>query len=270
MSTESERISPAISFAFEKVAFETSEAAKIDYADRLEQIREWVGRMEANFRQLTVTGRATDEDAALVVAALFNPENTAKMRRGGLRSWWHRLFFYERYSTHRLLAPVAFGMFSAWFQTSGSLENIHIISAQEGAIRIAFFDLSYFSSLYIIAIIVATRVFTRVFPRIKGCGWGIALVFEAAIFYKLAVSWGGSVGHWLELANNTWHDPTRYTQQAPLWLNLLVAALYLFGYVVEAVMFFVVVALVFVETLNFPEMRRERRDLRRSGILLAR
>ena len=227
--------------------------AKVDDDDRPYQSREWVGAIEQKFRQLIADGKTPDEDAALVAVALFNPRNTAKQRRGRWRSLWYRLLNYRRYSAHRLVAPVAFGMLHAWYRTSGSLE-ISIIRGSKGP-SMVLFGWNYYVGIFTVAIIAIERLVIRYLRAPRSMVEGVALGATLLLFLAIAFEWVGSVLLWIESlgSRSAWAG----------WLDVVAGTDYLIGYIVEALLFFVVLRLMFVEIFNWPEQRRERKALRR-------
>ena len=263
-TSEPVRISPGVSFAFEKAASDTCEEAKVDYPDRPYQMREWVGRMEANFRALTAAGKTTDEDACWVAITLFSPKNTAKMRLGGLKSWWHRLFFYERYSVHRLIAPVVFCTLHSWLRSSGSLE-VNVISKQELGIQFLMFSWNYYVGVYTIVIITVFRLIAKRFRPFGLSGFYTKAVCQGAgtmaiilLFVEIGQEWIGSVENWFAKLN--------MPDEGHPWANNLLGAQYALGYTLEAVTVFAILALVFAEIFDLPALVREQKELQRSRI----
>lgn len=259
-----ETIAPAITFAFEKVASWICDEAKIDYADRPDQVREWTIHLEQSFRALTADGRTLDEDAALVAVALFNPPNVAKQRLGGvkpldrLKRLWHRLLYYERYSGHRLVIPVVFCMMHCWLRTSGSAQ-ISIITTPDRSFNFVFFGWNFFIGIIMIMVLTMTRWVTRTLQLKPDYGQCLAAGIGAILFFVIAQEWLASVS---ELCHYWNFNPSR-DHVAP-WKNTLAESIYLGWYSIEAVAFAGVVILILDEIFEFPSKRRARINLQRS------
>jgi hypothetical protein len=246
-------ISPAVLFQFEKTASWTCDEAKVDDADRPYQIREWVGAIEQKFRCLVADGKTPDEDAALVAIALFNPRNVAKQRRGRWKGFWYRLLNYRRYSAHRLVAPVAFGMLHAWYRTSGSLQ-ISVLGDGKGP-SMVLFGWNYYVGIFTVAIIVLERFLIRFVRVPRMIAEGLAGGATLLIFLAIAYEWVGSASIWVESLK----DRSAWAG----WLDFVAGTDYLFGYLIEALLFLIIFRLVFVEIFDLPERRREQMALRR-------
>ena len=252
------RISPAVTFQFEQFASRICDEAKVEFVDRPYRIREWMIRMEELFRRNVADGRTTDEAAAEAALSSFGPvENIVKGLRGGIKGLWFRLRFYDRYSVHRLLSPVAFCFLHHELRSSGSL-NITIFSAHDYSWRFVMFGWDYYIGVITLASIVTTRFLCRKFAIPKLLGQIVALAIATALFLQIGHEWGQSVMNHF----TTWAREPQLEPGIPSWKVSTFATFLLVCYLVEAISFIFVATLVAAEIFDLPGLRRTKREAR--------
>ena len=266
MSEVKPTISPSITFQFEKMASWICDEAKIDYADRPYQIREWIVHLERSFRALVADERTLDEDAALVAIALFNPWNVVKQRLGGvkrlnrLRRLWYRLLYYHCYSVPRLVIPVVYCMFHCALRTSGSAQ-ISVISTPDHALNFVLFGWGFYIGIIMILVIVLTRWINRKLNIRSDYGQGFAGGIGVILYFTIVQEWLSSVS----VLYHYWNFNPSWNHVAP-WKNTLAESIYLGWYAIEAIAFVGVIILLLDEIFEFPSRRRLELALKRSEI----
>ena len=117
-----ETIPRPIRYRFLSVAQKVCDLAKVDYWEYPEVLSGLREQMEASYRAYDQAGDYKDDSEAKALEDFGSVHDVARLHRGGWRGLWCRLLFSERYTVHRLVGPVIFGMMHSFLRIEGSLK----------------------------------------------------------------------------------------------------------------------------------------------------
>jgi len=107
------RIPPAVSLAFERVAYQVCVFAKLDYDDWYLHVHELRTHLQERWKEGIEIGLSTDKAEEHALAMFGNPRAIAKSLR---KPWLVRLLNYKRFRSERLLTFLAAYVFFSWMQ----------------------------------------------------------------------------------------------------------------------------------------------------------
>jgi hypothetical protein len=107
------RIPPAVSLAFERVAYRICILAKLDYDEWHLQVRELKLHLQERWKEGIENGLNTERAEAHALAVFGNPADVAKSLR---KPWLVRLLQYKNMRSERLLVFLSAYVFYAWMQ----------------------------------------------------------------------------------------------------------------------------------------------------------
>ncbi len=255
-----ETVSPEIRLRFEEFVSRICDEGKVEARERPCKIREWTNRLERLFRENIADGRATDEEGAdSAIEAFGSVENISKTLRGGLRGLWHRLLYYSNYSTHRLIAPVAFTIYYCYVRTISSLE---VIVDAGGAIqnKVVLFGSTYFIGFRVLVTIVACHWLGRKVRIPKQIFQTLALVVTLWLFTDMGTMWIESVGNFW----GRWVASSKFDSLVSIQNSLLVICV-LVALAIEAPCLFFITALLTAEIFDWPGRRQARIKAKKDG-----
>ncbi len=107
------RIPPAVSLAFERVAYQVCILAKLDHDEWHLQISELKMHLQERWQEGIENGLSTGRAEAHALAIFGNPADVAKSLR---KPWLVRLLQYKNMRSERLLVFLSADVFYAWMQ----------------------------------------------------------------------------------------------------------------------------------------------------------
>ena len=251
-----DRIPDAFRFKFLEQAEAVCELAKVDYWEHTQVLSELREQMEAAYRAYDQAGLYKDDAKARTLEDFGSPQLIARIYRDGLRGLCYRLFFFRRYALHRLLSLVIFCLVHSWLRSQGSIE-LNIFSDGNYEWRVAIFGWGYWGGIFIIIPILLARLIPR-YPKVcklvgNLAAVGLVLVFSAEI-----------VSEWRYSVRDVLHHIKAHTMfdNHPQWGSTPLGIVVLSLFFLEAIAFFVVLALAGAEIFDLSERRKNRMENR--------
>ncbi len=251
-----DKIPDAFRFEFLEQAETVCNLAKVDYWEHTQVLSELRAQMEATYRAYDQAGVYKEDARARTLEDFGPPRLIAKIYRDGVRGFCYRLFFFQRYALHRLLGPVIFCLFHSWLRSQGSIE-LNVISTEYHEWRVAIFGWGYWVGIVTVSPILLAHMIPRRLKLFKLVGNLAAAGIVLAVSANIVSEWSYSVRDVLHhIETNTMFDNS--SQWGSKSLGVVVLSLFF----LEAVSFFVVLALVGAEIFELSERRKNRHENR--------
>jgi hypothetical protein len=256
MSGEGGRVTipPAVRFRFEQFTSRLCDLAKVDYLDRPEKSRQWMIELEKQWRtkaEKLDTDLATEE----TLVEFGNAETVARGYRRGLKGFWERLLYYERYKLHRLVFPAAVCLLHHWVRQSSSV-RVTIISTHDFRFSYINPNWDYYVGILFVATFILPSLLTKLLPRWDKLVRFVASFVALWLFWVIFRECIESVGYiWDDFNSGGWHRPA---ENVPMWEDAAAGVLWVFALLFEVVALLVMVPVVASEIFDLPSIRRRK------------
>ena len=158
-SKREDTIPKLIRYRFLAVAQEVCDRAKVDYWEYPEVVSGLREQLETSYRAYDRAGLYKDDAEARALEDFGSIEAVANIHRDGWRGLWQRLISNQRYSVHRLVAPVLYCLFHSELRTQGSQEITVYGSTWHWSFVLYGWD--YYIGVIVLITTVTTRAITR-------------------------------------------------------------------------------------------------------------